>query len=91
MAMEFYTELSTQIDNQECLKLEKITKVNLIEQDIIKAAAQCNESKAIGEDQFFVSLLKDKDLGKNIKLQLVKMLNLDFIEVLETLTSSSSL
>ena len=50
MAMEFYTELSTQIDNQECLKLEKITKENLIEQDIIKAAAQCNESKAIGED-----------------------------------------
>lgn len=50
MAMKFYTELSTQIDNQECLKLEKITKENLIEQDVIKAAAQCNDSKAIGED-----------------------------------------
>jgi hypothetical protein len=48
MAMKFYTELFTQIDNQECLKHEKITKETWIEQDIIKAAAQCNDSKVLG-------------------------------------------
>ena len=66
--MKFYTELFTQIDNQECLKHEKITKETWIEQDIIKAAAQCNDFKTLGEDWFSVSLLKDKDLGKIIRL-----------------------
>jgi len=49
MAMKLYTELFTTIDNQDYLKHEKIAKETWTEQDIIKAAAQCNDSKALGE------------------------------------------
>ena len=68
MAIKFYTELFTQIDNQECLKHEKIIKETWIEQEIIRATAHCNYSKALGEDWLSVSLLKDKDLVKIIRL-----------------------
>ena len=49
------------------------------EQDIITAASQCNDSKVLGEDWAFVALLKDKDVGQNLRLQLVRMLNEDSI------------
>ena len=45
----------------------------------MEAINKCNFGKAMGEDWFFGGLLNDKGLGKNLRLQLVKILNEDSI------------
>lgn len=45
----------------------------------MQAVNECNDKKALGEDWFNVSLLKDKEIGKDLRAQLVKMLNEDVI------------
>lgn len=59
------------------LNYEKIVKQLFTDYDIIDAVNQCNDKKALGEDWFTVSLLKDKELGSHLRAQLVKMLNED--------------
>jgi hypothetical protein len=39
-------------------------KSDIVQENIIFTISQCDDSKALREDWFFDSLLKDRDLGK---------------------------
>ena len=44
-----------------------IIKETWTDADILEAVNQCNNKKVLGEDWLTVSLLKDKDLSKNLR------------------------
>ncbi len=76
---DYFSKLLTSGDNQSFLKHDRISNDTWTEFDIIEACKQCSDSKALGDDWFGIALLQDKEVGQNLRLQLVKMLNEDRI------------
>ena len=64
MALKFYADDFTEVGDQNYLTHTKISAQTWTEQNILAATDQCSDFKALGEDWFFVLLLKDKDNGK---------------------------
>ena len=78
MAADYFNDLFTShawdLNSTVYIKLEKIKTELFVKTDNIEAVKECKFQKALGWDCFYGELLNDKEIGKNLRNQLVDML-----------------